>query len=54
MYTGAAHADFFGMGAGEGIDRLCDAADAGTAVHVLDTEGEARHGNWMQQADIGR
>jgi len=45
MDAGAADADLVGMGAGQRIERLRDTPDAGAAVHVVDAEGEGRHGN---------
>ena len=54
MDTSAAHADLIGMGAGQTVERLRDAADAGAAMHVVDTKSEGRHKNWMRGKLDGR
>ena len=54
MDTSTAHADLIGMGAGQSVERLRDAADAGAAVHVVDTEGECGHEFWMLDSRFGR
>jgi len=43
MYTRAAHVNLRRMGAGQSVEGLRDTADAGAAVHVLDTQGEDCH-----------
>jgi hypothetical protein len=47
MDAGAADPDLLSMSTGQSVERLRDAADAGAAMHVVDTEGESCHGDWM-------
>jgi hypothetical protein len=48
MDAGAADPDLFSMSTGQTVERLRDAADAGAAMHVFDTEGKSCHGDRMR------
>jgi len=54
MDAGAADPNLLSMSAGKSVERLRDTPDAGAAVHIVDSEGESCHGDWMRVAVIRR
>lgn len=52
--AGGADGHFVGVSAGQGIQGLSDAPDAGAAMHLLDLEGDGDHADWMPDWRVRR